>query len=282
MKSFTKLCGVALAALIVFCAALPSGRAQTRTFSIVAPQNGSGAYLGINMDDVTADNLAKYKLNSERGVIVRSVMKGSPAEKANLRENDVILEFGGYPVWSSLQFSRLVRETPVGRKVDLNVSRDGKRINLSAQLAEREGERAENRAEERSPEDFFGRGDRSFNFRWPNMPEGGSAATQPKKPRLGLTLQPLTDQLGEFLGVPDKKGALVSSVAADSPSAGKLKSGDVIIGVDDKKIGAPEDLSEYVNSKAGGSIKFKIIRDKKEIAMTVDLPGKDDQKGYKL
>ena len=48
------------------------------------------------MKDVTADDVSKYKLSSERGVIVSSVIKGSPAETANLKEEDVILEFGGF------------------------------------------------------------------------------------------------------------------------------------------------------------------------------------------
>ena len=86
------------------------------------------------MEDVTAANMSQYKLNSVRGVIVGSVLPGSPAEKASLKENDVIVEFGGHPVWSSFELSRLVQETPVGRKVDLGISRDGNRMNLSATL----------------------------------------------------------------------------------------------------------------------------------------------------
>ena len=117
MSSFAKY---QIAALIgLFASAAPLCQAQNVMFS-------SGAYLGIQMADVTASNMSQYKLSSERGVIVRSVVKGSPAEAANLQNGDVILEFAGYPVWSSLQLSRLVQETPVGRKVELIVSRDGK------------------------------------------------------------------------------------------------------------------------------------------------------------
>jgi serine protease Do len=231
------------------------------------------------MEDVTATNMSKYKLSSERGVIVRLVMKGSPAEAAGLQEDDVLLEFGGYPVWSSLQLSRLVEETPVGRKVDLVVSRDGKRMNLTARLATRDGRRADNRMEQPfwwSP----GPGFRSFQFRFPDAPEGELDARQ--KPRLGVTLQPLTDQLGEFLGVPSKKGALVASVANGSPSAGKLKSGDVIISADGRTIDSPEDLTRLVGDKAEGAVTLKVIRNKKEITVVIDLPADEHQKGYKL
>ena len=97
-----------------------------------------------------------------------------------------------------------------------------------------------------------------------------------------MTLQPLTDQLRDFFGVPDKRGALVSSVVSGSPSDGKLKSGDVIIKADDKDIDNPEDLVRFVGDKAGGDVILKVIRDKKEIAVTVTLPSEKDQRGYKL
>jgi serine protease Do len=273
-----------ISALIAFLAAgmsLPFCRAQTITIPNILQLNSSGAYLGIQMDDVTAANMSKYKLSSERGAIVRSVMKGSPAESANLREDDVILEFGGYQVWSSMQLSRLVQETPVGRKADLVVSRDGQRIKLTVQLENRYGRRSENRVEP-FPRDFYGPGGRSFQFQFPYPPNENLPAPDVRKQRLGVTLQPLTDQLGEFLGVPDRKGALVVSVAADSPSAGKLKSGDVIIAADGSNIDNPEDLIQWVHNKAEGTITLKIIRDKREATVVINLPTDRNQRGYKL
>ncbi len=119
-----------------------------------------------------------------------------------------------------------------------------------------------------------------FQFRIPNQPDDNSST--PRRPRLGVTLQPLTDQLGEFLGVPGKKGALVASVAEGSPSAGKLKSGDVIIGADGKSINNPEDLTQIVLNKSEGTITLKVIRDKKEITVAINLPAAENQKGFRL
>ena len=92
--------------------ALPASQAQTRTVTNTLLLGLDGAYLGIQMKDVGAGDLAKYKLSSERGVIVSSVIKESPAETANLKEEDVILEFGGFAVWSSSQFHVLSRRLP--------------------------------------------------------------------------------------------------------------------------------------------------------------------------
>jgi S1-C subfamily serine protease len=274
-------CKAALFALLVCLTAVPL-KAQTRIFSNVI--QGSNTYLGIQMEEVTSENLAQYKLNSERGVIVRSVSKGSPAEAAKLQENDVILEYGGTPVWSRSQMTRLVEETPVGRKVDLTVNRDGIRINLTAQIKERSAEDDNNnkRAMNDLWEPFFRNqfepNTRNFQFR-----NGILRPQNADKPKLGLMLQPLTDQLAEHLGVEGKKGALVSSVTPNSPSAGKVEAGDVIVSVDGKKVEDPEDIAQIVRD-ASGSVNLKIVREKKEISVTVSLPdeGSRDGKGFKL
>lgn len=278
MSFLTKYLVLAMTVILAGSILQPFCQAQTVTVPNVLQLNSSGAYLGIQMDEVTAANMSKYKLSSERGVIVHSVMKGSPAEVANLHEGDVILEFGGYQVWSSLQLSRLVQETPVGRKADLVISRDGKRMNLTVQLEEREGRRAENRMQILP---FGGPGSRSFQFRSPDLPELSPSEPAERKMRLGVTLQPLTDQLGEFLGVPNKKGALVASVAGNSPCAGKLKSGDVIISADGRSINDPEDLAQFMRNKEG-AITLKLIRDKKETSVVINLPADSNQPGYKL
>jgi serine protease Do len=273
--------GIVIVVIFLACSmALPASQAQTRTVTNTLLIGLDGAYLGIQMKDVAAGDLAKYKLSSERGVIVSSVIKGSPAEKANLKEEDVILEFGGFAVWSSSQFSRLVQETPAGRKVDMVVSRDGKRINLSATLENRDGRSAERQIEV-FPNDRFGPGPRSFQFRLPDMPERPAADSSPQKARLGITVQPLTDQLGAFFGVPGNKGVLVASVKDGSPSAGKLKSGDVIISVDGKSVADPDELNRLIRAKSEGAVNLKVIRDKKEIPVVVNLPA-SEEKGYKL
>jgi serine protease Do len=273
--------GIAIVVISLACSmALPASQAQTRTITNTLLLGLDGAYLGIQMKDVVAADVSKYKLSSERGVIVGSVIKGSPAETANLKEEDVILEFGGFAVWSSSQFSRLVQETPAGRKVDMVVSRDGKRINLSATLENRDGRSAE-RQIEIIPNDRFGPSPRSFQFRLPDMPERPAADPSPQKARLGVTVQPLTDQLGAFFGVPGNKGVLVASVKDGSPSAGKLKSGDVIISVDGKSVADPDELNRLIRAKSEGAVNLKVIRDKKEIPVVVNLPA-SDEKGYKL
>ncbi|NWG12806.1 MAG: PDZ domain-containing protein [Acidobacteria bacterium] len=274
----------------------PDAQAQSRrVVRDIRVELDGGGFLGIEMEDVTASNMADYKLTNERGVIVRSVVKGSPAETAGLREKDVILEYAGTDVFSADQFRRLVRETPVGRRVDLAVSRDGNRTSLSVKIGRREGSGViTGRLPERGPDTFMfeGPGGRTFGFRLPEgrafpvvpdfrwFDEGGPTA----RPRLGVTLQPLTDQMADFLGVPGGKGVLVTSIVEGSPAAGKLKAGDVVVQADGKSVGSPEDLTRIVRGKEeGGKLDLKVIRDKKEVTVSVALtPAATKTPGYKL
>lgn len=275
---FNKNGRLAVLSVILLCLmAVPFIAAQS--FSIIQ-ENSSGAYLGITMEDVTSANVSKYKLDNEKGVIVSYVRKGSPAEEAKLKVDDVILGFGGQPVWSSYQLSRMVKETPAGRKVGLVISRDGKELNLSAVLASDDKSIAENQARPPQMEPFRS-GPFNFRFGAPNAPNRREDGASEPKPRLGITLQPLTEQLAEFFGVPEKKGVLIASVISGSVSDGKLKSGDVIIGADNKIFNNPEDVIQFVQS-ASGKITLKIVRDRKIDSVVIDLPSEETQKGYKL
>jgi serine protease Do len=256
-----------------------------------------GSYLGIEMENVTADNMASYKLSAEQGVIVRTVEKGSPAEAANLQEKDVILQYAGMPVFSTMQLTRLVQETPEGRSVNLVISRDGKKLDLNVKLGKREGPLS---LGERPGLDhdqgwgFGGPSGRSFGFEVPEgrfpfgftIPPGrDEEIIRPDRPRLGVTLQSLTDQMGEYLGVPDRKGVLVTSVAEGSAAAAaNIKAGDVIVKAGERVIADPDDLLRAIRQRdPGEKLELKAIRDKKEISLTVELP-KDGKKpgGYSL
>jgi len=81
--------------------------------------------------------------------------------------------------------------------------------------------------------------------------------------------------------VPGKKGVLVASVVEGSPGAGKLRSGDVITSVDGKAVDDPDEFAGLIRAKAEGAINLKVIRDKKEISVVVNLPA-SGEKGYKL
>jgi S1-C subfamily serine protease len=106
-----------------------------------------------------------------------------------------------------------------------------------------------------------------------------------ERPRLGVTLQPLSDQMAEFLSVPGRKGVLVTGIIEGSPAAGRLKAGDVIISADGQNVDSPEALTAIIRRKESGArADLRIIRDKKESAVSIEISSSDggSKGGYRL
>jgi len=269
---------VAALAIILACSVIASpSYAQNREIQVLSDDNSSGAFLGIRMTDVTEENISEYKLNSVQGVIVQSVVEGSAAESANVKEKDILLEFDGIKVRSTIQLSRLVKETPVEREVEIVISRAGKRKNVKVRLKERDESSVDLRIERiPAPIDQFYR-NRDFLDRVPGFPDRNLVMPARRTPKLGVTLQPLTDQLATYLGVPGKKGVLVSSVADGSPSSGKLKAGDVIVRAEGRMVETGEDLADLIRNE-DDALTLNVIRDKNEITVKIDLSSEDEEK----
>ena len=79
--------------------------------------------MGVEIGEVTAEKAKDLRLSEVRGVEVIDVQPDSPAAKAGLKEHDVITRYDGQAVEGTVQFRRLVRETPAGRNISLTVSR---------------------------------------------------------------------------------------------------------------------------------------------------------------
>jgi S1-C subfamily serine protease len=117
----------------------PASQSDLKTsqaeFSVV--QSSGGGYLGVYLGDVNEDRAKELKLKEIRGVIVGRVEEGSPAAKAGLRENDVILAFNHRRIQNCAQFHRLLIESRPGSEVSLGISRGGTLKDVSAILGQR-------------------------------------------------------------------------------------------------------------------------------------------------
>jgi hypothetical protein len=103
---------------------------------IVIGARGS-TFLGVGVAEVDTDRAKELHLRDERGVEIKNVEEGSPADKAGVHEGDVVLEYNGDRVEGTAEFIRMVRETPSGREVKLLVWRDGATRTLNPTLATR-------------------------------------------------------------------------------------------------------------------------------------------------
>src|SRR3979411_3120259 len=94
-------------------------------FGISSEDSGTSAYLGVDIADISSDRLGALKLKEEKGVEVTMVDQDAPAGKAGIKEHDVILTRNGTAIESGTQIKRMIRETPAGRLVTFELSRDG-------------------------------------------------------------------------------------------------------------------------------------------------------------
>jgi serine protease Do len=237
--------------------------------AMILQRGAGGGYLGIGGMEVTADKVKSLGLKDEAGVFVSSVAEDGPAAKAGLKEGDVVLEFNGTPVQGTVQFQRMVGETPPGRQVKLTIWRNGASQTLTATIGERK-----NGMTAIVPEDS-----RTWQFDMPNMPHMPEMnmprfeAIMPT-PALGIYGEPLgeNDQLAEFFGVTD--GVLVRSVRKGTAAekAG-IKAGDVITKVDDSHVSQSGDITRALRNARGkkSSVIVTIVRNKKEMPITVTI-----------
>jgi serine protease Do len=244
-----------------------SVEAQGPGVFVTTDEDGSG-WLGVEIGEVTAEKAKDLRLTAQRGVVVMDVEPDGPAAKAGLKENDVITQYDGQVVEGTVQFRRLVRETPTGRTVALVISRNGATQNISVELGERSAF-FEKRMKGKM-RDF----DNAFAFSMPN--QDFAVAFPPvdaRMPSLGINAEDLSGQLGNYFGAPDGTGILIrevrSGTAADKAG---LKAGDVIVKLDGKSIRTLADLRAELREKRDQkTVALGVIRKSAEMSVTVGI-----------
>lgn len=241
----------------------------SQIYSFYGEEPWGGSYLGVDTRDVTKDMLSELHLKEERGVEVTMVDQDAPAGKSGLKEHDVILSINNQPVESVEQLRRLIREIPVGRTIQIGISRDGQPMTLSAQLADRNK--------------FAKMDEKDFNINVPaihippiNMPEMdmvGPVVVMHSPSRSGLMIENLSPQLGDFFGAKNGNGVLVRSVERGSRAeqAG-FKAGDVVIKVNGSTVNDSGDFLRLLRSRTSNKATVTVLRDRKEQTLTLTLP----------
>ncbi len=98
---------------------------------------GSQGYLGVDLTDVDQEKAQSLRLKEVRGAVITLIDHDAPAGQIGLRVNDVVLKLNGQRVEGAEQLRRMLREIPAGRKVSMEISRDGNIQTLAVELAER-------------------------------------------------------------------------------------------------------------------------------------------------
>ncbi|OLC53238.1 MAG: hypothetical protein AUH92_06360 [Acidobacteria bacterium 13_1_40CM_4_69_4] len=268
-----------LTCLSLLGAAAPAGAARPAPPPQPAPAPGApaphdhmiffssgGSWLAISIADITGERAKELNLKEETGAEVRAVMPGSPAEEAGLKKGDVVLEYQGTRVEGAMQLTRMVRETPPGRTVTLKIVHDGEARTVRVKVAEHDGQEHGRmfRKEIEIP---------PIEMPEIDVPEIPLLGGMQSSMRLGVSVENLTDQLGEYFGVKNGEGVLVRSVKKRSPAEGAgLRAGDVILKIDDEKVSDSADLRSALRERRGQQFPITIVRDRREQTLTVSLP----------
>ena len=173
-------------------------------------------FLGVLIQKVTPELAESLGMDKGRGALVANVSKDGPADKAGVKVGDVIVEFDGKEVKDSGDLPIIVARTGVDKRVRMKVLRDKKEITLTVTVGE--------------------------------LKEEEVVASSPEKGELGLTVQRVTPQMAESLGLEKADGVVVTVVEPGSAAdeAG-IRRGDIIMEIDRKPI---RNIDEYKKSVA--------------------------------
>ncbi|MDH5528157.1 MAG: DegQ family serine endoprotease [Nitrospirota bacterium] len=135
--------------------AIPADLARNVMKSLVEKGRVVRGWLGVSIQEVTAELADQFGLDSPRGALVTDVFKDSPAERAGVMRGDVILSVGGKEISKLTELRLLVAATEVGSKVELQVQRDGRVKRMHVVLGEFPEESATAKAQPGKPEPRF-------------------------------------------------------------------------------------------------------------------------------
>ena len=172
-------------------------------------------WLGVEIQEVTPDLAKSFGLPGPSGALVAGVQSEGPAKKAGIQRGDIIIKFNGAVVHDEHELPEMVAQMPIGKAVPVEVIRDGKHLVLKAEIAELKEQQVASAEGNQEP-----------GANW------------------GLTVQDLTPEIAQQLGLHNPKGVVIRSVRPDSTAAeAGLQPGDLIIEIDHKKVNSADEFA---------------------------------------
>jgi serine protease Do len=205
------------------------------------------AQLGVTVQTVSSDMAASLGLKQPGGVIVSSVAAGGAADRAGLKQGDVITAFNGQPVHDMNSLRNRVAASGPGSNADVTIVRDGSEKHVPVKLEELNVDR-------------LARNDRG---------DGDGNGTSDKG-ALGVSVEPLTPELASRLGVKNAHGLVVEDVNPDSRAADAgIQQGDVIESVNRQAVKSVDELRDALRKTSDRPALLLINRKGAEIFVTV-------------
>jgi serine protease Do len=210
---------------------IPANEAKNVVMQLRDFGRAKRGWLGVRIQQVTPDIAESLGLKDAAGAMVAGVNDGGPAEKAQLRNGDIVLKFNNQDIKEMRNLPRIVAETPIGQAVPVVVWRDGKQVTLQAVVAELPDDQVDASAK-------------------PDAKPKAAPASATLIPALGMRLQTLSDEnRGKYQLNADQKGVVVTEVTPDGPAAQRgVKPGDVVVEVQQQAVKTPDDVQARVDA----------------------------------
>jgi serine protease Do len=202
--------------------AIPINMAKSVASQLLQDGEVHRGHLGVTIQQLTPELADSFGLKERTGVLVAEVGKGSPADRAGLRQGDLILRYMGETVGDVGSFRNRISLTPPGTEAELDIVRQGRQLTLDVRIGKLD-------------EDVVVAG-----------------KAQEHAVELGLTVQTITPQLADKLGAKPGEGVVVTGVDPGSVAAmGGIKPGAVILQVNKEPVSSAGEFAKRVGSTAG-------------------------------
>ncbi len=230
--------------------AIPSNMSKTVMDQLIEFGKVQRGMLGVNIQDINSELAKTLELNEASGVIVSNVREGSAADKAGIKRGDIITKINGEIVEDGNLLRNKVAATKPETQITLTVIRDKKEQEIKVTLDEFKIEGAKEGQEKDTKTD-----------------EGKST----QNGKLGLSLQPITPEIGKALKIPaEVKGVVVMEVESGSPAdeQGIIK-GDVILEINRQSVANLEDVRSALEKSGDKTMLLLISRGGQTLFVTV-------------
>lgn len=224
--------------------AIPINMAKAIMTDLKEKGSVTRGWLGVMIQKITPELAKSFGLKESDGALVGDVISGGPADKAGIKRGDVIVKFNGQDIKSMESLPKFVASVTPGKKVDLEIVRDGKRKTVPVTIAVLKDKETEEMAKQESASDL-----------------------------LGIQVQDITRELADSLQLDSTEGVLIAEVMPGEAGAESgLRRGDVVSEMNKKAIKSIADYNEIASKvKAGDTVLFLLKRGGSTIYVAVKV-----------
>jgi serine protease Do len=196
--------------------AIPINLAEKIIAQLKSEGEVTRGWLGVAIQDLTAEMADYYGLKDRKGVLVADVFKGDPADEAGIQPKDIILEVNDQNIETSRQLTAMIADLKVGEAAKVEVFRNGKIKTFQIKLAKRDDQRLASR----------------------------STSKEREEEKFGIRVAELTPEITQRFGIDDTTGVIVIDVTSDGKGAAAgIQMGDIIKEINHRVIESVKDYA---------------------------------------